>query len=269
MLPGVFRAAKKDGSIYYRSNITYRGKHISLGSFDSQLDAHYAYLEAGRLLQDARITIDNAVFSSFLLHHEKVVSLLNFRDNRIYIKNPVYMYRSYFHYYLTPDEIYKFDIDDLFYFSSHKLLKRGGRLYVNDYGMQVTVLSRYGIRNFASAGKDYAFANQDPFDLRYENIININPFHGVRRCSRNGTVFYEVYIHINGDCRAGTYPTLREAAVAYNKAADLAREHGIAKNFPKNYLAELSGAEYARIYEQTELCEKFRQYLKKKHSETS
>ena len=94
MLPGVFRAAKKDGSIYYRSNITYRGKHISLGSFDSQLYAHYAYLEAGRLLQDARITIDNAVFSSFLLHHEKVVSLLNFRDNRIYIKNPVYMYRS-------------------------------------------------------------------------------------------------------------------------------------------------------------------------------
>ena len=65
MLAGVFRAAKKDGSIYYRANITYRGKHISLGSFDSQLYAHYAYLEAGRLLQDARITIDMLFFPAF------------------------------------------------------------------------------------------------------------------------------------------------------------------------------------------------------------
>ena len=42
----------------------------------------------------------------------------------------------------------KFDIDDLFYYSSHKILKRQGHLYVNDYGMQITILNRYGIKNY-------------------------------------------------------------------------------------------------------------------------
>lgn len=262
MLPGVFRAVKKDGSIYYRANITFRSKHISLGSFATELYAHYAYLEAGRLLANRQITIANASFSSFLLKHEKVVALLNFRDNHIYIKNPIYMFRSYFHYYLTPDEVYKFDIDDLFYFSGHKLLKRGGHLYVNDYGMQVTVLSRYGIRNFAAAGKDYIFANQDPYDLRYENIININPFHGVRRCNKNGTVSYETYIHIHGDYRVGNYKTLREAAVAYNKAADMAHQYGVSKNFPTNFLTELSAREYAQTYVEVEVSDKYKRYLR-------
>ena len=34
-LPGVFKAQKKNGDIYYRSSITFRSKHISLGSFDN------------------------------------------------------------------------------------------------------------------------------------------------------------------------------------------------------------------------------------------
>ncbi|MDE7311922.1 MAG: hypothetical protein K2N87_09980 [Eubacterium sp.] len=263
MLTGVFAAQKKDGSTYYRSNITFQGKHISLGSFSCELDAHQAYLEADRLLKDQGITIVNILFSDYLLGHDKIVTLLNFRDHRIYMKNPIYMYRSYFHYYLTPEEIYKFDIDDLFYFSSHKLLKRGGRLYVNDYGMQVTVLSRYGIRNFAVAGKDYLFANQDPYDLRYENIININPFHGVRRLSKNGTVAYETYIHIRGDYRIGIYDTLYEAAIAYNKAADLARQHGVDKNFPTNFITELSAREYAQAYVEATVSEKYKKYLKR------
>ena len=262
MLTGVFQATKKDGTIYYRSNITYRSKHISLGSFPLETEAHQAYLEADQLLQNADITIDHVGFSDYLLHPEKIVTLLNFRDNNIYIKNPIYMFRSYFCYYLSPDEIYKFDIDDLFYFSSHKLLKRGGHLYVNDYGMQVTVLSRYGIRNFAVAGKDYLFANQDPYDLRYENIININPFHGVRQSSQNGAVSYHTYIHIRGDYQIGSYATLHEAAIAYNKAADLARQHGIAKNFPTNFITELSAKAYAQAYTEVEISEKYKKYLK-------
>ncbi len=263
MLTGVFIAKKKDGSTYYRSNITYKSKHISLGSFPCELDAHHAYLEADRLLKDESISISKILFSDYLLGHEKIVSLLNFRDHNIYIKNPIYMYRTYFHYYLTPEEVYKFDIDDLFYFSSHKLLKRGGRLYVNDYGMQVTVLSRYGIRNFAVAGKDYQFANQDPYDLRYENIININPFHGVRRINQNGTVAYETYIHIRGDYQIGIYDTLHQAAIAYNKAADLAHQHGIEKNFPTNFITELSAREYAQAYIDVAVSEKYRKYLRR------
>lgn len=262
MLTGVFQARKKDGSIYYRANITYRSKHISLGSFPLETAAHQAYLEADCLLQDDSIRIDQIQFSDYLLKHEKIVTLLNFRDNHIYIKNPIYMFRSYFHYYLTPDEIYKFDIDDLFYFSEHKLLKRDGHLYVNDYGMQVTVLSRYGIRNFAVAGKDYLFANQDPYDLRYENVININPFHGVRRLNQNGIISYHTAIHIRGDYQIGVYDTLYEAAIAYNKAADLARQHGIAKNFPTNFITELSAKEYAQAYTEITISEKYKKYVK-------
>lgn len=36
MLKGVYLARKKDNSIYYRASITYRRKHISLGSFDTE-----------------------------------------------------------------------------------------------------------------------------------------------------------------------------------------------------------------------------------------
>ena len=36
MLPGVYQAKKKDNTIYFRSSITYSGKHISLGSFDTE-----------------------------------------------------------------------------------------------------------------------------------------------------------------------------------------------------------------------------------------
>ena len=43
MLPGVYLATKKDGTVYYRSSITYRSKHISLGSFSTEEDAHCAY----------------------------------------------------------------------------------------------------------------------------------------------------------------------------------------------------------------------------------
>ena len=43
MLPGVYLATKKDGTVYYRSSITYRSKHISLGSFPTEEDAHCAY----------------------------------------------------------------------------------------------------------------------------------------------------------------------------------------------------------------------------------
>ena len=49
-LPGVFEAQKKDGSIYYRASITFRSKHISLGSFPTELQAGQAYKEAKLLL---------------------------------------------------------------------------------------------------------------------------------------------------------------------------------------------------------------------------
>ena len=40
---GIFRAIKKDGTVYYRASLTYRGKHISLGSYRDAGQAHSAY----------------------------------------------------------------------------------------------------------------------------------------------------------------------------------------------------------------------------------
>ena len=164
MLKGVFPATKKDGTIYYRTSINYSGKHISLGSFASEEMAHLAYKEASQTLSDAVITIDNVYSHKNILPHEKIIILLNFRDNGLYFKNPIYLRKGYFSYFLSEHEELKFDIDDLFYYSSHKIQKRQGHLFVSDYGMQYSILSRYGIRPYAVAGRDYQFVNGDSYD---------------------------------------------------------------------------------------------------------
>ena len=58
MLPGVYLATSKNGSTYYRSNITFRNKHISLGSFDNITIANEAYNEACKIL-DGKISIND------------------------------------------------------------------------------------------------------------------------------------------------------------------------------------------------------------------
>ena len=62
---------------------------------------------------------------------------INVRDNGIYIKNPIYLKKGFFLYYLTEEEILKFDVDDLFYYSEHKIMRRGNHFFVSDFGMQV------------------------------------------------------------------------------------------------------------------------------------
>ena len=55
MYPGVFSASKKDGTIYFRSSFTYKNKHISLGSFSTEKDAHKAYLEATEIMTSKKV----------------------------------------------------------------------------------------------------------------------------------------------------------------------------------------------------------------------
>lgn len=262
MLTGVYQATKKDGTIYYRSNITHQNKHISLGSFDTESKAHAAYLEADKILTDKTISIEHKIFHPKLLKFEKAVTLINFRDNGLYIKNPIYLHANYFSYYLSEKEEYKFDIDDLFYYSSHKIIKRGGHLFVNEYGMQTNILSRYGIRNFAVSGKDYTFANGDQTDYRYSNIIVINRYYGVTSALRKGKTCYEVRLHINGYYLVGVYNDEITAAIAYNKAVDCAISHGIVRNYAENYIPDLSAKDYADIYSKLKLSPKFMRYLK-------
>lgn len=261
MKPGVYIAKKKDGTTYYRSSITYKNKHISLGSFPTEDLANQAYQEAFLLINSA-ISLDDVAQSLKTLSFEKAVIILNFKDNGLYIGNPIYLRKNYFSYYLSENEELKFDIDDLFYYSSHKILRRQGHLYVNDYGMQVTLLSRYGLKNYSVCNRDYYFANGDNTDLRYSNIVVVNRYNGVfQYTNKKQQIRYRVKIHINGNYTIGTYSSEIKAAIAYNKAVDLAKAYGIDKNFSTNYIEDLSPRDYADTYTKLRISSKYTDYL--------
>jgi len=259
MLAGVYIAYKKDKTLYYRSSITYKNKHISLGSFAEELTAHNAYLEATNILSDNTINIEQ-YNKKKLLSFDKWVSLINFRDNGIYFKNPIYLYPKYFLYYMTPDDVFTFDVDDLFYYSNHKIMRRGGHLFVADYGMQVNILNRYGIKNFAKPGKDYIFVNGDETDFRYRNIHIINHYNGVTKSEKNGRPVYTAKIHINGDYLIGRYESESDAAIAYNKAIDTLEEKGVSIRYTKNYIDGLNQAMYDERYDKIKISKKIREY---------
>lgn len=247
MLPGVYIAKKANGTTFYRSSFTYQNKHISLGSFQTEELAHQAYQEA-RLLTGSKADISSYSSANSVLSFEKWVVLINFRDNQMYFKTPIYLYPKYFIYYLDSHTELKFDVDDLFYYSNHKIMRRKGHLFVADYGMQVTILSRYGIKNHAVAGKDYVFINGDSYDFRYNNIQIINRYYGVSHELHSGRNIYIAKIHIRGDYIIGRYSSETDAAIAYNKAADILRAHGCPKNYAHNYIENFSATEYASAY---------------------
>ena len=100
MLPGVYLATSKNGSTYYRSNITFRNKHISLGSYKTEEAAHQAYRVATSILSDTQ-SIENSYYQTYALPFEKIVTLINFRDNKMYIPTPIYLRKNHFSYYLN------------------------------------------------------------------------------------------------------------------------------------------------------------------------
>ena len=268
MKAGVYSAKKKSGETYFRANITRNGKHISLGSFATEDEASGAYEDARAIFANEDITLLNLKSHIKNLHIDKAITVINFRDNHIYIKTPIYLGTGFFTYFLDGVGELKFDNDDLFYYSSHRILVHDGHLYVNDYGMQYGILARYGIKNFAVPGRDYSFANGDELDFRHQNIIVINKYHGVRQETYHGIPVHAARIHINGEYLIGRFPTDSEAAVAYNKAVDAATDHGIRKNFIQNYVLEYTPKEYADIYTRITLPDKYLAYLKDSTSKT-
>lgn len=257
-LEGVFSAQKKDGSIYYRSSVTFRKKHISLGSFSTAKEAHMAYLEANKLLRGNKKYTIMEYTGQHALSFEKWVCLLNFKDNHMYFSSPIYIRPHFFYYYYSQDCILKFDIDDLFYYASHKIMKRGGHYFVADFGMQVNILNRYGIKNYAVCGRDFTFLNGDNTDFRRENIEIRNQYHGVLPMQKKGKTYYKARLHVRSNYIVGLYDTAEEAAIAYNKAIDIVKKNGCNKNYTPNYLESIPAGEYADIYTRLPVSDKIK-----------
>lgn len=258
MLPGVFKSAKKDGTVYYRSSFTYQNKHISLGSFSTEWKAHTAYAEASNIMSSSCTLEDYS--DVFTISFEKYVILVNFRDSGMYFKTPIYLKQKYFYYYFSKKDYLIFDTDDLFYYSSHKIMRRKGHLFVADYGMQINILSRYGIKNYAVPGKDYVFINGNTSDYRYENITVINHYYGVSLFLQEGKQYFKTKLHIHGDYLVGIYETELQAAIAYNKAVDFVKMRGCSKNFNTNYIEDLSPRKYAEIYSSIKISKNIENY---------
>lgn len=253
---GVFIAKKKNGTIYYRSSITYKNKHISLGSYETEDLAHRAYLNAYDILFLKKHTYEHYPIDS-TLSFEKWIVLHNFRDNGYYIKNPIYLHKYYFFYYVDSLQILEMDVDELFFFSTHKIMKRNNYLFINNYGTQSSILQRFGIKSFAVLGKDYYFKDGNPNNLRYHNIVIINPYTGVTKHHSKSKVLYDAKIHIHGNFIIGRYSTLEKAAIAYNKAADYVGFHKISpKTFPRNYIDGINMDAYNKIYQSIKLPRK-------------
>jgi hypothetical protein len=259
VLKGVYEAKKKDGTTYYRSSFTFKNKHISLGSFDNEKDANKAYDEAQYVSLKNSVTI-NMHSDKWVLPFEKMVMIINLRDNGIYFGTPIYVRSNFFYYYYSLDYVLKFDIDELFYYSSHKIMKKDGHLFVADYGMQVNIINRYGIKNHAVAGKDYIFLNGDDTDYRRENLKIMNHYYGVDRVIYRGDEKFRSRINIPGYYTIGHYNSEIEAAIAYNKAIDILKKNGVKKNYTPNYIEGISAKIYAEVYSKLKISDKIKNY---------
>lgn len=258
-LPGVTKSTKKDGTVYYRSSITIKAKHISLGSFSTEEAAGKAYREAVLIIRKNQYQLED-YSSDFALEFTKFVILLNYRNSGIYFKTPIYLQAGFFYYYLSPERYLIFDREDLFFYANHKLQIRGGYYFICDYGSQYSILSRYGIKNYAKKGIDYIFVNQNEYDFRYENIMVINEYMGVTKIQQDQQTYYECVIHVRGNILVGRYPDKNTAAIAYNKAVDTLAKQGIHKKYVKNFINPYTVEEYQSVYQKIKISEKLTNY---------
>ncbi|MCR5279254.1 MAG: hypothetical protein K6E19_07405 [Lachnospiraceae bacterium] len=254
MSTGVYEDKLKNGRANFRASLTCKRKHISLGSYSTRIKAENAYNFATDLL-NGKADIPSYPKSCPLLF-EKYVSIINLRDNGIYFSTPIYLSKREFTYWLSPERALRFDLDDLFYFSGHKIMERGSRFFIAEYGMQTGLKEHFGIMSFAVPGRDFLFINEDELDYRRENIEIINRYHGVRRIDSLLKTEYKAIIHLRSNYVVGVYKTEKEAAIAYNKAADILTKNGFKKDFMQNYVEGISAKEYADIYTNVRISDK-------------
>lgn len=131
MAKGVYKTNKKDGSVYYRVSITYKNKHISIGSYDDENTASQVYCTACDILFKPDIyyvNIDLHTSSYAECHidfpYSKFISLINFRDNGIYIKTPIYLCNKAFCIFLNQEYSYIFHWWPFLLFAPHNYVPR-------------------------------------------------------------------------------------------------------------------------------------------------
>lgn len=229
----------------YKVYFTYGGKKIYLGTFASYEEAELANAQANEIMVAPKGTL---TFDNLLLAPKKVICLCNFRDNKVYIKNPIYLYDTCFLYYVSKEVILTLDTKDLLYFSTYKIFKRGNYLYTQDSISQQNILSRFGIPNHSVRGKDYDFINGNIYDFRRSNIKIINNYKGVTQRKKGNQTFYIANIYSFGPTVIGHYHSEIEAAIAYNKAIDLLKSQGNTKEFTYNQIPFITKGEYDAIY---------------------
>lgn len=232
---------KKEFKVYF----LHQTHKIYLGTFSSLEKAEMALKEAEQIML---LPFGPPDFWASTLNYKKLVCLCNLRDHHTYIKNPIYLFPTYFRYYLSKDKILLFDLKDLFFFSTYKIYQRGHYLYTQDHISQQSILSRFHIQNHSVLGKDYYFKNNDCYDFRRENLIIINPYKGVSKKENQNASFYVTSIYTTKNIILGHYTSEIEAAIAYNKAIDLLKANGIEKEYVPNSLPYLTKYEYEQIY---------------------
>ena len=224
----------------------YQTHKIYLGAFPSLAIAESVLREAEAIML---LPPGPPNFPESHLNYKKVVCLCNLRDHHTYIKNPIYLFPTYFSYYLSKDMILLFDLKDLFFFSTYKIYKRGNYLYTQDHISQQNLLSRFDIQNHSVLGKDYYFKNNNCYDFRRENLVIINHYKGVSKKEKGAQTLYITSIYTTKNIILGHYASEIEAAIAYNKGIDLLRARGIEKNFVPNEIPFLTKSEYKQIYD--------------------
>lgn len=235
----------------YKVYFLYEKKKIYLGLYASHEDAQLALKQALEIMQ---APFGNLDFMHSIIDYKKIISLCNFRDHKVYIKNPIYLMNHYFYYYLSKDIILTFDMKDLLFFSTYKINKRGNYLYTQDSISQQSLLNRFGILNHSVPGKDYIFKNGNPYDFRRENLEIINSYKGVSKKVKDDKTFYVASIYTTQPLVLGHYDSEIEAAIAYNKAIDfLTTTYSSCRDYIPNTIPFLTKAEYHAIYDRIKL----------------
>ena len=233
----------------FRVYYLYKTKKIYLGLYNNSESASLAY-DFVQQIFEGDLTVD-AYTVDIPISFDKFISCINFRDSNFYFKTPIYVYKDCFKYYLKPDLVLTFDLKDLLFFSNTRIHKRRDYLYTYMGDHQENILRRFGFTKSMIYLKDYRFKNGDRYDFRRENIEVINHYYGVKKEKRYNQPTYVARIALqNTSLTIGHYETEIQAAIAYNKAADLVNYRLEDSPYPLNSFPFLTRQEYQDLYDE-------------------